>query len=133
MKLPKRRAMDRLTEREVRRRERYPGALSIGLIDVDHFKQINDRYLLPGGDQVLVDLARCLHAAARTVDFVGRIGGEEFMGIAPETDREGAIVLGERIRTMVEASVFTYQGEAIPVRVSIGFAGGLAGTLPDYA
>jgi len=130
--LPNRRAMDRLTERELRRRERYPGALSIGLIDVDHFKQINDRYLLPGGDQVLVDLARCLHAAARTVDFVGRIGGEEFMVIAPETDMEGAIVLGERIRMMVEASVFTYQGEGIPVRVSIGFAVVLAGIVTDY-
>ena len=130
--LPNRRAMDRLTERELRRRERYPGALSIGLIDVDHFKQINDRYLLPGGDQVLVDLARCLHTAARTVDFVGRIGGEEFMVIAPETDMEGAIVLGERIRMMVEASVFTYQGEGIPVRVSIGFAVVVAGIVTDY-
>ncbi|MBI3822169.1 MAG: diguanylate cyclase, partial [Planctomycetes bacterium] len=75
--LPNRRAMDRLAERELRRRERYPGALSIGLIDVDHFKHINDRYLLPGGDQVLIDLARCLNGSVRTVDFVGRIGGEE--------------------------------------------------------
>src|SRR5207253_4391815 len=53
--LPNRRAMDRLTERELRRRERYPSPLALGLIDVDHFKQINSHFLLPGGDRVLVD------------------------------------------------------------------------------
>src|SRR5439155_25689708 len=53
--LPNRRAMDRLAEKELRRRERYPSPLALGLIDVDHFKEINARYLLPGGDQVLID------------------------------------------------------------------------------
>src|SRR5208337_5115100 len=53
--LPNRRAMDRLAERELRRRDRYPGPLAILLIDVDHFKSINERYLLPGGDKVLTD------------------------------------------------------------------------------
>jgi diguanylate cyclase (GGDEF)-like protein len=130
--LPNRRAMDRLCERELRRRERYPGAMAIGLIDVDHFKQINDRYLLPGGDKVLVDLARCLNAAVRTVDFLGRIGGEEFMVIAPETDMGGAIVLAERIRTMVESSQFTYKDDVIPVRVSVGFAVVESGVVADY-
>jgi diguanylate cyclase (GGDEF)-like protein len=130
--LPNRRAMDRLAERELRRRERYPDAMSVGLIDVDHFKQINDRYLLPGGDKVLVDLARCLHSSVRTVDFLGRIGGEEFMVIAPETNMEGAVVLGERIRTTVESTVFTYKEENISVRVSIGFAFADAGVTTDY-
>ena len=130
--LPNRRAMDRLAERELRRRERYPGALAIGMIDVDHFKQINDRYLLPGGDKVLVDLARCLNNSIRTVDFVGRIGGEEFMVIAPETDMEGAVVLAERIRSMVETYSFTYKEEAIPVRVSVGFAVAPPDMATDY-
>src|SRR5207253_4239769 len=58
--LPNRRAMDRLAEKELRRRDRYPSPLALGVIDVDHFKEINVRYLLPGGDQVLVDLGRCL-------------------------------------------------------------------------
>jgi diguanylate cyclase (GGDEF)-like protein len=120
--LPNRRAMDRLAERELRRRERYPCALSIGLIDVDHFKAINDRYLLPGGDKVLIDLARCLSGSVRTVDFLGRIGGEEFMVIAPETNLEGAAVLAERIRTTVESTDFFYKDEVIAVRVSVGFA-----------
>lgn len=130
--LPNRRAMDRLAERELRRRERYPGALSIALIDVDHFKAINDRYLLPGGDKVLVDLAKCLLGSVRTVDFVGRIGGEEFMVIAPETDMEGAVVLGERIRTTVETTAFTYMDETISVRVSVGFAIAEEGIETDF-
>ena len=130
--LPTRRAMDRLAERELRRRERYPSALAIGLIDVDHFKQINDRYLLPGGDKVLIDLARCLSGSVRTVDFLGRIGGEEFMVIAPETDLEGAVVLAERIRTTVEKSEFYYKDEMIAVRISIGFAIAEAEIEVDY-
>jgi len=120
--LPNRRAMDRLAERELRRRDRYPTGLALGIIDVDHFKAINDKFLLPGGDKVLIDLARVLNTAQRNVDLLGRIGGEEFMVLAPETDTDGAMVLGERIRTTVEAATFTYQDQEIPVRVSIGFA-----------
>ncbi len=120
--LPNRRAMDRLAERELRRRDRYAGTLAILLIDVDHFKSINERYLLPGGDKVLTDLARALREAVRDVDMVGRIGGEEFMVIAPETNSEGATKLAERIRCGVENTVFIYKDEVIPVRVSLGAA-----------
>src|SRR5262245_66263096 len=94
--LPNRRAMDRLAERELRRRDRYPSALALGLIDVDHFKDINARYLLPGGDKVLVDLAKVLQGSLRTIDSLGRIGGEEFLMIAPETGMEGGMTLGDR-------------------------------------
>jgi diguanylate cyclase (GGDEF)-like protein len=130
--LPNRRAMDRLTERELRRRDRYPSPLALGLIDVDHFKQINAHYLLPGGDRVLVELAKCLTGSLRTVDFLGRIGGEEFLVIAPETDLEGTTVLGERIRTTVEQHGFTYKEHVIHVTVSIGFAVAAAGVPADY-
>src|SRR5205085_5354579 len=107
-----RRAMDRLTERELRRRDRYPSALTVGLVDVDHFKQVNGRYLLPGGDKVLVDLGKILQGALRGVDLLGRIGGEEFLLIAPETNMEGAHILGERIRSTVEATRITYLDKA---------------------
>lgn len=130
--LPNRRAMDHWAEHALHRRDRHPSPISVAIIDVDHFKQINDRYLLPGGDKVLIDLARCLNLSVRDVDFLGRIGGEEFLLIAPETNMEGAVVLGERIRTMVEAATFTYNEEGIPVRVSIGFAIADAGVLTDY-
>jgi diguanylate cyclase (GGDEF)-like protein len=130
--LPNRRAMDRLAERELRRRDRYPGALALGLIDVDHFKRINDRYLLPGGDSVLVEMGKSLTSSLRTVDFLGRIGGEEFLVVAPETNLAGASVLGERIRSSVEAHKFTYKETIINVTVSIGFAVAESGTGVDY-
>jgi diguanylate cyclase (GGDEF)-like protein len=131
--LPNRRAMDRMSEREMRRRDRYPSALALGLIDVDHFKQINANYLLTGGDRVLIELAKCLTSSLRNdVDLVGRIGGEEFLVIAPETNTEGAIVLGERIRSTVEKHVFTYKEHTIHVTVSIGFAVADPNTTADY-
>lgn len=130
--LPNRRAMDRLVERELRRRDRYPSALAVGLIDVDHFKAINDRYLLPGGDKVLVDLSRTLTSSLRTVDLLGRIGGEEFLVIAPETNLEGAYVVGERIRTTVESASFSFKDEPISVRVSIGVAVAEEGVTSDF-
>jgi diguanylate cyclase (GGDEF)-like protein len=130
--LPNRRAMDRLAERELRRRERYPSPLSLGLIDVDHFKKINELYLLPGGDQVLVEMGKSLMSSLRTVDFLGRIGGEEFLVVAPETNLAGASSLGERIRTSVEAHTFTYKESIIKVTVSIGIAVAEAGIAADY-
>ena len=116
----------------MRRRDRYPSAIALGLIDVDHFKAINEQYLLDGGDRVLIDLGKALGSSLRTVDLLGRIGGEEFLVIAPETNLEGAMVLGERIRTTVEESEFHYQGDAIAVRVSIGFAVAEEGIQADF-
>jgi diguanylate cyclase (GGDEF)-like protein len=130
--LPNRRAIDRLAESEMRRRARYPSALALGFIDADHFKEINCRYLLPGGDQVLVDLAKVLGASIRTVDAVGRVGGEEFMVVAPETTLEGAAVLAERIRAAVEQYPFSYKQEPICVTVSAGFAVIAASAVADY-
>jgi diguanylate cyclase (GGDEF)-like protein len=130
--LPNRRAMDRLAERELRRRDRYPSPLALGLIDVDHFKKINEAYLLPGGDHVLVEMGKSLIGSLRTVDFLGRIGGEEFLVVAPETNIAGAEVLGERIRTSVEERVFTYKEAIIKVTVSVGFAVAEEGINADY-
>ena len=136
--LSNRRAIDRLGERELRRRERYPGSLAVGLIDVDHFKDINTRHTHSGGDKVLIDLSNVLKSSLRTVDSLGRIGGEEFLVVAPETGMEGAIILGERIRSNVEKNAFTYKDAikpvdiVIPVRVSIGFAVAEDGMEVDY-
>jgi diguanylate cyclase (GGDEF)-like protein len=130
--LPNRRAMDRLAESEIRRRARYPSALAFGIVDADHFKEINNRYLLPGGDQVLIELAKTLTASLRTVDNVGRIGGEEFLVVAPETSLEGAASLGERIRSAVEHSAYLYKGEPIKVTVSCGFAVADESVAADY-
>jgi diguanylate cyclase (GGDEF)-like protein len=130
--LPNRRAMDRLAERELRRRDRYPGPMALGLIDVDHFKKINEQYLLPGGDSVLVEMGKSLLVSLRDVDVLGRIGGEEFLVVAPETNFAGAAALGERIRAAVEQHVFTYKESLIKVTVSIGFAVVDAATPAEY-
>ncbi len=130
--LANRRSMDRLAERELRRRDRYPSPLTLGIIDVDHFKNINTQHHLTGGDKVLVDLARSLMSSLRTVDSLGRIGGEEFLVIAPETNMEGAMVLGERIRTTVQNTPFYFKEHVIPVTVSLGFAVAEVNVAADY-
>jgi diguanylate cyclase (GGDEF)-like protein len=130
--LPNRRAMDRLADREVRRRNRYPGALALGLVDVDHFKQINTVHLHPGGDHVLVELGRVLRGSVRGIDFLGRVGGEEFMVVAPETGHAGAASLAERIRAAVAWHAFTYDGARIRVTVSVGFAVAEVGDVAEY-
>ncbi len=130
--LANRRALDGLVKFEVRRRARYPNPLALGLIDADHFKDVNSRYLLPGGDQVLIQLGQTLLRSSRAADTVGRIGGDEFLVMAPETPLEGATILAERIRSMVEASETVYNGETIRFTVSIGFAVAGLTDLPTY-
>jgi diguanylate cyclase (GGDEF)-like protein len=120
--LPNRRAMDRVTEAEVRRRARHPSSLAIGIVDADHFKDINTSYLLPGGDQALIGLAQLLAGSVRAEDTVGRIGGEEFLVVAPETTLEGATVLAERMRVRVKNASIHYKTSMIRMTVSIGFA-----------
>jgi diguanylate cyclase (GGDEF)-like protein len=127
-----RRAIEDIATGELRRHARYRGHLAMGIIDVDHFKRINDNHLYPGGDYVLVHLTRVLSGLLRTVDSIGRIGGEEFLVVAPETTVEGAVVLAERIRTTVERTPFVYNGTPIPVTVSVGFAVAEPDSRADY-
>jgi len=120
--LPNRRAMDRVTEAEVRRRARHPSALAVGIIDVDNFKEINTAHLLPGGDQALIGLSQVLMGSLRVEDTVGRIGGDEFLAVAPQTTVDGAQVLAERVRTRVAQAAIPYKDGPIRLTVSIGFA-----------
>lgn len=131
--LPNRRAVDRVADAELRRRARHPGPLALGMIDADHFKEINTRHLLPGGDQVLIHLARTLAGSLRAEDTVARVGGEEFLVLAPETGLEGATALAERLRSAVEQKRAIYRGEEIGTTVSIGFAVAEAGVPATYA
>jgi diguanylate cyclase (GGDEF)-like protein len=117
-----RRAIEGVAEYEVGRRLRYPGPLAIGLIDADHFKEINRRYLHPGGDQALIGLAQALSGSLRAADRVGRIGGEEFLVVSPQTDVAGATALAERLRATVAQAPISYNDQPIALTVSIGFA-----------
>jgi diguanylate cyclase (GGDEF)-like protein len=120
--LPNRRAIDQLVRAELRRRARYPSTLALGIVDIDHFREINARYLLPAGDQVLIGATKIFVASLRTVDTIGRIGGDEFMVVAPETDIAGAQALAERIRSAVELSRHAYKDASIGITVSVAFA-----------
>lgn len=117
-----RRAMDSLAQAELKRHSRYRNPLALGLVDVDFFKQVNTAYDLTGGDQVLINLGRILTSSLREVDSVGRVGGEEFLIIARETDEVGANSLAERVRSTVEQTAIDYKGQQIHITVSLGFA-----------
>ncbi len=127
-----RRAMEELARFELKRHARYPSPLSIGLIDVDHFKRVNTEYLYTGGDEVLKGLARILVSTLREVDSVGRLGGEEFLVIARETGEEGAHHLAERIRATVARTPIPYGDHAISVTVSVGVAVAEVGVPAEY-
>jgi diguanylate cyclase (GGDEF)-like protein/PAS domain S-box-containing protein len=107
---------DRLTM-EGERAKRHDRPLSLVLLDVDHFKAINDQHGHGVGDQVLIEFACRLTAQVRDSDLVARVGGEEFALLLPETDAAGALTTAERIRTAVEQGPFDIVGT---VTVSLG-------------
>ena len=108
---------------ELNRSQRYENALSILMIDIDHFKRINDTYGHKFGDVVLQKIANIFQSTLRDVDIAGRIGGEEFAILLPETCIEEALDVAERLRTEVAgASVQFDQATAIQFTISIGIA-----------
>jgi diguanylate cyclase (GGDEF)-like protein len=80
------------------------------LLDIDHFKSVNDKYGHPVGDQVLVDVARLLAEGTREVDVVGRWGGEEFLIICPDTTFDGAMAAAEKLRELISNHSFSVVG-----------------------
>jgi two-component system cell cycle response regulator len=111
-----------LLHRECERVGRYAGGVSLLMVDIDHFKAVNDRHGHPAGDQVLREVARLLQEGVRTVDTVGRYGGEEFAAILPQTEIADARQLAERLRRAVEAHAVKVPAGEIRVTVSIGVA-----------
>ncbi len=95
---------------------------SVVMLDIDHFKRINDTYGHQAGDFVLVELAEVLSGAIREGDLLARMGGEEFVVASPYTNRLAAIVLSERLRKSVEDKKFLFEGNQIPVTISLGVA-----------
>ena len=121
-KLYNRRYFMQVLENEIARYTRYKLTLSVALLDVDHFKHINDEFGHDGGDYVLKELGELLQKTVRTTDTVCRYGGEEFAVIFPSTDLMGAERFGERLRIAVDKNFFYYDHMSIPVTVSIGVA-----------
>jgi diguanylate cyclase (GGDEF)-like protein len=117
-----RRYFEDAIERELSRSRRYTRPLSLVLLDIDHFKKINDSYGHLAGDAVLKDVALAIRAKTRREDVFARFGGEEFALLLPEVDHKGAAQLAEKARKLVEKHSFSFDGETIPVTVSAGVA-----------
>jgi diguanylate cyclase (GGDEF)-like protein len=117
-----RRAFLDLGRRETERRRRHGQPLSLLMADLDHFKAINDTYGHAAGDQALKDFYRTCTGLLRDTDSLGRLGGEEFAILLPETGAEGALVLAERLRAATEAIRCSYDGQVFGFTVSLGLA-----------
>lgn len=102
--------------------KRYNEVFSLAMIDVDHFKSVNDRYGHQAGDRLLKGVARKLKASLRGSDFVARYGGEEFAAILIKAPLEKAIAAAEQVRESVEFSSYNLDGVDLRVTVSIGVA-----------
>ncbi len=111
-----------LFERELEKARRYNQPLSCVMVDLDHFKQINDRHGHLAGDQVLVSAARAMKAGVRTTDLLARYGGEEFVIVLPLTDAAGAQELAERCRRLILDSPVIHDKATIRVTASMGVA-----------
>lgn len=111
-----------IASRVIEQARRYQRPVSIVMIDVDHFKEMNDTFGHKTGDKVLIHITRCMQAALRKVDILGRYGGDEFVILLPETTQEGARRLTERLRQAIAQQSITAGGVSIPITLSIGLA-----------
>lgn len=121
-KLKNRRAFTELGRRHFALAQRHDNEFSIVMLDIDHFKRINDTYGHPAGDQVLVGVAQALIGKTRSGDVPARLGGEEFAILLPNTRRSGAALLAERIRIAIEQQKYTFGAQSASVTVSAGVA-----------
>jgi len=120
-----------LAEQELARASRYQLPLMVLMLDLDHFKRINDHYGHAAGDAVLQSFVSTVAAVLRESDLIGRLGGEEFAVLLPSTSAEGGAALAQRIIDSVRASPVELAGEQIEFTVSIG--GGCLGAETSFA
>ena len=118
-----RRYASELLSIEFLRARRYGTCLAVLMADLDHFKEVNDRYGHPMGDAVLRGVAERLTGSLRATDTAGRWGGEELLVVLPQNDADGGVVVAERWRAAVESAVFTApDGRELHVTISVGVA-----------
>jgi diguanylate cyclase len=125
--LPNRAAWDERLELEIARWQRYGGDLLVAIVDIDHFKRINDNYGHLAGDKVLKIIADELSKRLRKTDFMARFGGEEFTLLIPSTPLAGAEQLLETLRTAIEACPFHFKGERVTITLSAGVSAFVSG------
>jgi diguanylate cyclase (GGDEF)-like protein len=119
-----RRALFDRLQFEIERCDRFDETLGVVLVDVDHFKRLNDRFGHTGGDAVLSEVAAVLGRCLRKVDHVARYGGEEFAIVLPGAGRAAALAVGEKLRAAIAGASFDYRGEPSGevVTISVGVA-----------
>lgn len=117
-----RRRFDELMKSEMDMSHRYGDSNSILIIDIDHFKKINDNYGHPCGDGVLRDISRLLKSKFRKTDILCRIGGEEFVALCKRADKQSALGIAENLRQIVENATMRYGDAEIKITISIGIA-----------
>ena len=115
-----RRHFIQLAEKEVDRALRYRHPQALIMFDLDHFKQVNDTYGHPAGDQVLKTVASLARQELRDIDLLGRYGGEEFVILLPETGRKGARAIAERLRKRIAQTQINIAQEKISITISLG-------------
>ena len=124
-----RRSFDERLLDEMRRHQRYGHELSLLMVDLDHFKQINDTHGHPAGDMVLREVGSILQSSLRVTDFTARYGGEEFVVLLPHTSEQDARSLAERIRRRIESCAYCHEGKNFRATASIGVASLKSGPL----
>jgi diguanylate cyclase (GGDEF)-like protein len=120
--VPNKRYLMEFLDRELARSYRHNRPLALVMLDLDRFRAINEEYGHLGGDFALRELAGRLKGNIRKEELFARYGGEEFAIILPETNRDGALVLCERLRKLCEATPFQYEGKSFRVTISLGVA-----------
>ncbi|AVO60437.1 GGDEF domain-containing protein [Pseudomonas chlororaphis] len=113
-------AMDQTLQREIEMARRHLHPLSLLMLDIDHFKRINDSHGHSAGDEVLKAVAAAIKAQLRNVDMVFRFGGEEFLILLSNTGRDAAAMVGERLRQAAQAKDYWADGTLIELTVSLG-------------
>ncbi len=117
-----RRYLEEMLELEFKRAKRYKHPVSIMIVDLDHFKKINDTYGHLAGDEVLKESAKRILSTLRETDFVGRYGGEEIVVILPETKLDKAIKIAKKIKEAISSKPIIYKNKKINVTASIGIS-----------
>ena len=131
--------MDAQFPNELQRAARYGHPISVLMVDIDHFKEVNDTYGHQAGDQVLKAFVETLCRSIRSgVDWIARYGGEEFIVVLPETNFESAQLLAERLRTKISEEIISYKGNEIRITASFGVTGfpsgqGRTGSLEGFS
>ena len=117
----RRRIMKKLAE-EIQSHSRKKRPMSIAMLDIDHFKKVNDSFGHQCGDMILYEMAQMISGMLRDYDSIGRYGGEEFLIILPETTNEQAFKICDRIRIAAQDHIYNYKGRELQVAMSIGIA-----------